>query len=214
MTEALYAAGYGSSSRLYERTDAQLGMTPTAYRKGGVGQSIRFTIVDSPLGALLVGATARGLCAVSLGEDGDALEAWLRAEYHAAEIERDDDNLGPWVEPIIRYLGGELRRLDLPVDVEATAFQRRVWAALQAIPYGAMRTYGEIAAALGEPNAARAVARACATNRVSLVIPCHRVIRGDGDISGYRWGVARKWALLERERQGEGEPESAQGHEP
>ena len=198
---AMYEAGYGSSSRLYERTDPQLGMTPTAYRKGGSGQSIRYTIADSPLGRLLVAATDRGLCAVILGDDDRALEEWFRKEYPAARRERDEAGLGQWVDILVQHLDGgpPHRDLDLPLDVKATAFQRLVWAELRAIPYGTTRSYGEIAEALGLPGAARAVARACASNRVALVIPCHRVVRGDGDISGYRWGKERKRVLLDLE---------------
>ncbi len=198
---AMYEAGYGSSSRLYERTDPQLGMTPTAYRKGGRGQSIRYTIAESPLGRLLVAATDRGLCAVVLGDDDRALEAWFQEEYPAARRERDEVGLGRWVDVLVQHLGGgpPHRDLDLPLDVVATAFQRRVWAELRAIPYGSTRSYGEIAEALGLPGAARAVARACASNRVALVIPCHRVIRGDGTTSGYRWGEERKRVLLDLE---------------
>ena len=198
---AMYEAGYGSSSRLYERTDPQLGMTPTAYRKGGRGQSIRYTIADSPLGRLLVAATDRGLCAVILGDDDQALEEWFRVEYPAARRERDEAGLGQWVDILVHHLDGgpPHRDLDLPLDVKATAFQRRVWAELRAIPYGSTRSYGEIAEALGLPKAARAVARACASNRVALVIPCHRVVRGNGDISGYRWGKERKRVLLDLE---------------
>ncbi len=200
---AMYEAGYGSSSRLYERTDPQLGMTPTAYRKGGSGHSIRYTIADSPLGRLLVAATDRGLCAVILGDDDQALEEWFREEYPAARRERDEAGLGRWVDVLVHHLDGEAMHLDLdldlPLDVKATAFQRRVWAELQGIPYGSTRSYGEIAEALGLPGAARAVARACASNRVALVIPCHRVVRGNGDISGYRWGKERKRVLLDLE---------------
>ncbi len=198
---AMYEAGYGSSSRLYERTDPQLGMTPTAYRKGGRGQSIRYTIADSPLGRLLVAATDRGLCAVILGDDDRALEEWFREEYPAARRERDETGLGKWVDILVHHLDGRPPHLDLdlPLDVKATAFQRRVWAELRRIPYGSTRSYGEIAEALGMPKAARAVARACASNRVALVIPCHRVVRGNGDISGYRWGKERKRVLLDLE---------------
>ena len=165
---------------------------------------IGYTIVDSPsplpLGRLLVGATTRGVCAVRLGRSDAALEADLAREYPDAELRRDGAPLAPWVNTLLRHLGGHTARLDLPLDVEATAFQQRVWHALRAIPYGETRSYGAVAESIGQPGAARAVARACATNPVALVIPCHRVVRGDGDLGGYRWGVARKRLLLEQER--------------
>lgn len=200
VTTALYDAGYGSSSRFYERAGAHLGMTPSAYRRGARGLRITYTIVDCALGRLLVGTTERGVCAVSLGDRDADLEAFLNREYPAAEISREDDDHAAWVDAIVRHLDGREPQLDLPVDVQATAFQWRVWETLRAIPYGSTRSYGEIARAIGEPAAARAVAKACATNPVAVVIPCHRAVRGDGGTGGYRWGVARKRALLERER--------------
>jgi len=200
VTRALYDVGYGSSSRLYERAPEQLGMTPATYQRGGAGMRIGYTIVDCPLGRLLVAATERGVCAVSLGDSDAALEAFLAGEYPAAEIRRDDGGLGRWIGPFLGHLQGRQPDLDLPVDVRATAFQRRVWEELQSIPYGRTRTYGEIARRLGHPRAARAVARACATNPASIIIPCHRVVREDGGLGGYRWGVQRKQALLDLER--------------
>jgi AraC family transcriptional regulator of adaptative response/methylated-DNA-[protein]-cysteine methyltransferase len=197
---ALYDAGFGSSSRLYERAPAHLGMTPATYRRGGRGMRIGYTITASPIGRLLVAATERGLCAVRLGDSDAALEAGLRAEYPAAEVRRDENGLGAWVAILRGYLWGHARSLALPLDIQATAFQRKVWDALSRIPYGATRSYGEVAHALGRPTAARAVARACAANPVALVIPCHRVVRENGDLGGYRWGVDRKRALLEQER--------------
>jgi AraC family transcriptional regulator of adaptative response/methylated-DNA-[protein]-cysteine methyltransferase len=199
VTEALYEAGFGSSSRLYESADARLGMTPATYRRGGRGMRIQYTIAGSPLGRLLVGATERGVSAVYLHDDDRALESALREEYPAAEIGRDDAR-GPWVEAILAHLSGRRPHLDLPVDVQATAFQWQVWEALRRIPYGETRTYAEVARALGRPRATRAVARACATNRVALVIPCHRVVGKGGALTGYRWGAERKRALLEREQ--------------
>jgi AraC family transcriptional regulator of adaptative response/methylated-DNA-[protein]-cysteine methyltransferase len=199
VTTALYDSGYGSSSRLYEQAPDQLGMTPATYQRGGEGARIGFTSTSTPLGRLLVAATARGICFVCLGDDDAALGRALRGEFPAAEIERDDAVLGAWVAAIVAHLSGEQPRLDLPLDVRATAFQRRVWEALRAIPYGQTRTYGEIAQELGQPTAARAVARACATNPVALVVPCHRVVGEGGELRGYRWGVERKRALLERE---------------
>jgi len=200
VTGALYEAGYGSSSRLYERADEQLGMTPATYRRGGEGVHIRYTIADSPLGRILVAATRKGVCMVSLGDHDAHLEHELRHDFPTAEIARDDKALGAWVKALLRHLDGKAPHIDLPLDVRATAFQRKVWQALREIPYGEHRTYKEIAAALGIPNAARAVGRACATNPVSLIVPCHRAVGSSGDLTGYRWGVARKKALLAQER--------------
>jgi len=205
VTTALYDAGFGSSSRLYERAPAQLGMTPATYRQGGAGMKIHYTIVSSPLGRLLVGATERGISALYLGKDDGPLESSLRKEYPRAEIRRDRKGLEGWVGKILAHLRGREPNLDLPTDVQATAFQRRVWEELRKIPYGATRTYSQVARAMGKPKAIRAVARACATNPVSVVVPCHRVVRADGNLAGYRWGLERKQALLERESAGRGE---------
>lgn len=193
---ALYEAGYGSSSRLYERAGAQLGMTPATYKRGGVGAEIAYTVASSALGRLLVAATAKGICMVSLGDDEAHLADELRRDFPAARIQRDDRALGTAVAAILRHLAGKEPHLDLPLDVRATAFQWRIWQALRAIPYGEHRTYGEIALALGRPKAARAVGRACATNPVSLIVPCHRAVGSGGDLTGYRWGTERKQALL------------------
>lgn len=200
VTTALYAAGYGSSSRLYERAPAQLGMTPATYRRGGRGTRIGYTSVACRLGRLLVAATERGICAVSLGESDATLEAALAREYPNAEIHRDPTGVSRWVGALLNHLHGRQPHLNLPVDVQATAFQRRVWEVLRTIPYGATRTYGEIARAVGRPKASRAVARVCATNPVAILVPCHRVVRADGGLGGYRWGLARKRALLDQER--------------
>lgn len=199
ITRALFDSGLSSTSRLYERAPQQLGMTPGAYRKGAPGLQVAFAIVNSPLGRLLVAATARGICAVSLGSDDAELERALAHEFPSASRARDDKALAPWVGVILKHLRGEEPHLELPLDVRATAFQRRVWQALQEIPYGSTRTYTAIAKAIGKPTAVRAVARACATNPASLVIPCHRVIREDGGLGGYRWGLERKRRLLEQE---------------
>jgi AraC family transcriptional regulator, regulatory protein of adaptative response / methylated-DNA-[protein]-cysteine methyltransferase len=204
VTTALYDAGFGSSSRLYERAPAHLGMTPATYRQGGSGMSIHYTIVDSPLGRLLVGATGKGVSAVYLGESDARLEGALRKEYPRAHILHDRAGLDAWVSKILEYLRGHEPHLDLPTDVQATAFQRRVWEELRRIPYGTTKTYSEVARAIGRPHAVRAVARACATNPVSVVVPCHRVVRSDGNLAGYRWGIGRKQSLLERERAGAG----------
>jgi len=199
VTNAMYDAGYGSSSRLYERASAQLGMTPATYRRGGRGMRINYAIVDCPLGCLLVAATERGLCSISLGDDESALEAAFLSEYPAAEVHRDGSPLSAWVSALVSHLNGQRPHLELPLDVQATAFQWRVWEKLRAIPYGSTRSYGEVAQAIGRPTAVRAVARACATNPVALVIPCHRVIREDRSLGGYRWGLERKKALLAQE---------------
>jgi AraC family transcriptional regulator of adaptative response/methylated-DNA-[protein]-cysteine methyltransferase len=201
VTTAMLESGYGSSRGLYERASTQLGMTPGEYRKGGRGMALRYTLADCPLGRLLLAATERGVSAVYLGDADDYLEAALRKEYPAADIERDDAVLRGWLEELLEHLRGERPHLRLPLDVQATAFQWRVWQELQKIPYGRTRTYRAVAEALGRPTAARAVARACATNPVSVVIPCHRVVREDGDLGGYRWGLSRKRALLDREQQ-------------
>jgi len=199
VTTALYDAGFGSSSRLYERAPSHLGMTPATYRQGGAGMRIHYTILSSPLGRLLVGATERGISALYLGESDARLEAALEKEYPRAEILRDRNGLEGWVEKILAHLRGKEPHLDLPTDVQATAFQRRVWEELRKIPYGATRTYSEVARAIGRPKAVRAVARACSTNPTSVVVPCHRVVREDGNPAGYRWGAERKRALLARE---------------
>lgn len=204
VTTALYDAGFGSSSRLYERAPGHLGMTPAEYGRGGDRMKIHYVIVGSPLGRLLVGATGRGVSALYLGESDAALRAALRKEYPRAELLPDGHGsegkgLGQWVKQILAHLRGREPHLDLPTDVQATAFQRRVWEELRRIPYGTTRTYTQVARAIGRPSAIRAVARACATNPVSVVVPCHRVVREDGNLAGYRWGIDRKRTLLERE---------------
>jgi AraC family transcriptional regulator of adaptative response/methylated-DNA-[protein]-cysteine methyltransferase len=211
VTAALYEAGFGSSSRLYERTGAQLGMTPKVYRRGGGGMTIRYATAPSPLGYLLLAATERGICFIGMGDSIDELERIVRAEYSAAEISRDDDLKG-WLDLVVRHLEGKQPHIDLPLDVQATAFQRRVWEELRSIPYGSTRTYAEIARAMGEPTAARAVGAACGANPVPLIVPCHRVVRQNGDLGGYRWGTERKQALLAGEHMAEARekiPESA-----
>ena len=212
VTDAIYSAGYNSSSRLYEQSDGKLGMTPTAYRKGGAGMTLFYSAVPCPLGCLLVAVTERGICKLSLGDRPAPLIADLEAEFERAERIRDDDGVGYWVGRIIAYLEGWQPNLNLPLDLRATAFQLKVWRELQAIPVGETRSYSEVAAAIGKPTASRAVANACARNPVALVIPCHRIIRADKGLGGYRWGIERKRALLERERQyrqsGRASPES------
>ena len=201
VTTALYDAGYGSSSRLYESAPNRLGMTPATYRRGGVGMEIEYTIVDSALGRLLVATTERGVCLVCLGETDEPLEARLHSEYPHAAITPGSSEIGEWVGSILRYLDGSQPRLDLPLDLQATAFQWQVWEALRAIPLGETRSYSEVARAIGKPKAARAVAQACANNPAALIIPCHRVVRNDGQMGGYRWGPERKERLLAQERE-------------
>jgi AraC family transcriptional regulator, regulatory protein of adaptative response / methylated-DNA-[protein]-cysteine methyltransferase len=199
VTDALYACGYGSSSRLYEKANSQLGMTPASYRKGGEGMQIGYTVANTSLGKVLVAATDRGVSAVYLGENEKALVDELRKEYAKAEIVRQPEGHENWLKEIVRRVEGNAPSLELPLDVQATAFQRRVWQELQRIPRGTTRTYTQVAKSLGKPRSVRAVARACATNPVSIVVPCHRVIRTDGALAGYRWGLSRKEKLLERE---------------
>ncbi len=197
---ATYGAGYGSSSRVYEDAARRFGMTPSSYQKGGKGAAIAFAVAASPLGRLLVATTAQGICFLALGDDETALEQALRAEFPAAQsIARDQARLKPAIQSVVDYLKGAVPHPDLPLDVRASAFQRRVWQELLAIPAGETRSYGEVAARLGLPSASRAVGRACATNPVALLIPCHRVTREDGSLSGYRWGMERKAKLLTAE---------------
>lgn len=200
VTQALYDSGFNSSSRLYEHAPEELGMTPATYGRGGRGINISYTIVKSPLGQLLVAVTERGVCAVRMGDTNAELEKDLRAEYPAAAIRRDDKALREPVEKILSHLRKQQPQLDLPLDIRSTAFQRQVWEKLRAIPYGETVSYGEVAKALGKPGAVRAVGRACATNPVALVIPCHRVVREDQSLGGYRWGLQRKQKLLDHER--------------
>ena len=200
VTTALHAAGYGSSSRFYAQTREALGMTPSVYRRGGAGMAIAFATADSPFGAVLVAVTERGICAVSVGDSAAALEATLGAEYPRAVIRRDDEAVRPNLDAVLRHLRERTPLATLLLDVQGTPFQRRVWDLLRTIPTGERRTYGQLAAALGNPRSARAVASACAANRAAIVIPCHRVVRGDGDAGGYRWGPERKQALLAAER--------------
>ena len=200
ITSAMYDAGYSSSSRLYERSTAELGMTPATYSRNGRGANINYAMAKCDLGLLLVAATGKGICAVRLGSLETELEKDLREEFSAASVERDERQLREWLDQILEHLAGQRPDLNLPLDIQATAFQRLVWETLQAIPYGATRSYAQVAQAIGRPTAVRAVARACATNPVALVVPCHRVIGSNKSLSGYRWGLERKERLLERER--------------
>lgn len=200
VTEALYQAGYGSSSSLYESASAHLGMTPAAYQKGGKSVEIEYTIVPCAYGYLLMAATQRGVCAVSLGDSPAEVENLLAYEYPQAVRCRHDNAMAERVQPILQYLEGGRPPLDLPLDIQATAFQWKVWNTLQSIPYGETRTYAQVAAQIGRPTAARAVAHACASNHAALLIPCHRVVGAGGKLSGYKWGLRRKEKLLEMEK--------------
>jgi AraC family transcriptional regulator, regulatory protein of adaptative response / methylated-DNA-[protein]-cysteine methyltransferase len=202
VTRAMYDAGYGSSSRLYEKTSSQLGMTPDKYRRGAIAQTVRYALTDSPLGRMLIAATDRGICAIQFGRTDAELIEGLKHEFPFAVRKADDGGLGAWTEAVLSKMTGREQNTSLPLDIRATAFQRRVWTYLQSIPFGATRSYAEVAKAIGEPKAYRAVARACATNPVAIAIPCHRVVREDGSVSGYRWGVERKKTLLQLELQG------------
>lgn len=200
ITDAIYEAGYSSSSRAYDNIPAQLGMTPSAFRSNGRGTIIRYSILSTKLGKLLLAATARGLCAVRFGERESALINELRREFREAEVLRDEQGLGPLpaqVQALLR--GGSIAASKIPLDIQGTAFQQQVWKTLREIPRGETRSYTEIASALGRPRAVRAVANACASNPVALVVPCHRVVQKNGSLAGYRWGVKRKAALLESE---------------
>ena len=200
VTRAMYDAGYGSSSRLYERTASQLGMTPDKYRRGAVAASIRYTYADSPLGRMLIAATDKGICAIQFADSDEELEHGIRHEFPFANRRRDDAGMKSWKEALLRQMRGQKLNSALPLDIQATAFQRKVWTHLQSIPFGKTESYGEVAKAIKQPHAFRAVARACATNPVAVAIPCHRIVRSNGDSGGYRWGVNRKKSLLEMEK--------------
>ena len=202
VSAALYDAGYGSPSRVYEGGAARLGMTPARYRAGGAGEQIRWSLARTALGTALVATTERGVCMVELGDDATALEAKLRAEFPQAQLERvdagRDEFLAPRLRAVADTLGGQAHAV--PMDLLGTAFQKKVWDALMKIPAGQTRSYAQVAEQIGAPDSARAVARACAGNRVAVVVPCHRVVRGDGSLGGYRWGLPLKEKLLQRER--------------
>ena len=197
---SVYAAGFGASSRAYAAAPNGLGMTPATRRRGGRGETIRYTIVPTPVGHAIVAATGRGICMTALGDDPSFLEAELRRRFPAAEFSPADAALSEWAEEIVAFITRPGVHPDLPLDISGTAFQAMVWRALQKIPLGRTTSYSEIAAALGRPTAVRAVARAIASNNHAVLVPCHRVVRSDGALSGYRWGVERKRALLDRER--------------
>lgn len=201
VTTALYAAGYGSSSRLYERTATQLGMTPEKYRRGAVAAVVRYTIASSPLGRMLIAATDKGICAIQFASSDQQLQQGLIREFPFAVRRRDDAAMAEWRVNLTHLMEGREANPSLPLDIRATAFQRRVWEALQRIPRGETRSYSAVAKKIGMPNATRAVARACATNPVAVAIPCHRVVRQDGKPGGYRWGLERKEQLLAMEKE-------------
>jgi len=202
VTSALYEAGYSSSSRLYERTASQLGMTPDKYRRGAIAATIRYTCVDSPLGRMLVAATEKGICAIQFADTDDELAEGLKREFPFANRKRDDESLRSWTVQLLSQMSGQKLSRSLPLDIQATAFQKRVWTHLQSLPFGTTQSYGQVAKAIGRPTAARAVARACASNRIAFAIPCHRVVRNDGKAGGYRWGMERKRTLLRLEQEG------------
>jgi AraC family transcriptional regulator, regulatory protein of adaptative response / methylated-DNA-[protein]-cysteine methyltransferase len=211
VSRATFGAGYGSSSRVYETADAGLGMTPATYRRGGAGAHIDFAIANTSLGTLLVAVTDRGVCAVTLGDNASSLEAALEREYPAAtraRVTAPASSLASWVEEIVATIDSGRDSPSVPLDIRASAFQWKVWRELQKIPRGETRSYSEIASAIGSPKAVRAVASACANNRVAVVVPCHRVVRLDGGLGGYRWGLERKRRLLEKERATRGGEES------
>jgi AraC family transcriptional regulator, regulatory protein of adaptative response / methylated-DNA-[protein]-cysteine methyltransferase len=199
ITEAIYGAGFGSSGRFYAAARDLLGMTPTAFRAGGSGASIRFAVGECSLGAILVAATGKGVCAILLGDDPDALVRDLQDRFPKARLIGADKEFERLVAAVVGFVEAPARGLDLPLDLRGTAFQQRVWQALRAIPSGSTASYAEIAERIGRPKAVRAVAQACASNAIAVAIPCHRVVRTDGAPSGYRWGVERKRALLDRE---------------
>ena len=201
VTTAIYEAGYNSSSRVYEHSNAKLGMTPAAYGKGGDGARIRYAIAPYSAGRALLAVTVKGVCSVKLGDDPERLRAELEGEYPKAELLQADEQLRDWMSNVLRRLEGEVELPDLPIDVRATTFQRKVYEQLKRIPAGETRTYSQIAKKLGGESGRRAVAKACATNNVAVLIPCHRVVRTDGGLGGYRWGIERKEHLLARERE-------------
>src|SRR5215469_2105152 len=199
VTRAMHQAGYSSTSRLYSRTASELGMEPSKYRRGAIAALIRYTCADSPLGRILMAATDKGICTIQFADSDEELEQALKHEFPFAVRRRDDQGMADLTKKLMQHMNGLKVVTTLPLDVQATAFQRRVWAYLQTIGFGETRSYAEVAKAISRPSAVRAVARACATNPVAIAIPCHRVVRSDGDLAGYRWGLERKKALLDME---------------
>jgi AraC family transcriptional regulator of adaptative response/methylated-DNA-[protein]-cysteine methyltransferase len=200
VTDAIYQAGYGSSSRVYEHASEKLGMTPCSYRNHGKGAKISYTVFDTRLGKVLLAATEKGVCSIQFGSSSNSLEIGLRNEFSAAEITRDDSALARLSSTLVKYIEGRELSLNFPLDIQATAFQQLVWTALRNVPRGKTQSYADIARQIGKPRSHRAVARACASNPVALAVPCHRVIHSDGRADGYRWGNKRKSALLQTER--------------
>lgn len=205
VSRATYEAGFGSSSRVYEKSNDTLGMTPASFRRGGAGVRIAYTIAEAPIGRVLVATTERGVCAVEIGATDADVERQFRADFPNAIIDRDDDAHATWVRAVIDRVRAprEKSKHRIPLDLSGTEFQMKVWAALQEIPAGERRSYRQVAEAIGQPAATRAVARACATNKLAIVVPCHRVVRSDGTLSGYKWGERQKRRLLEEETGGE-----------
>ena len=199
VTGAIYAAGYSSSSRAYESIPAQLGMTPSAFRRKGEGVEIRYTVLETDLGKLLIATTSRGICSVRFGESEAALVRELKHDFQAAKIIHDDLGLQAVAKEVNRLLKDSAAPVNIPLDIQGTAFQQKVWETLRRIPRGETRSYSEVAESIGQPKAIRAVANACASNPVALVVPCHRVVQKNGRLAGYRWGVKREAALLEKE---------------
>jgi AraC family transcriptional regulator of adaptative response/methylated-DNA-[protein]-cysteine methyltransferase len=199
ITEAIYEAGFNSNSRFYEKSSEMLGMAPQAFRRGGKGETLRFAVGECSLGSILVASSAKGVCCILLGDDPDALAADLQDRFPKAELIGGDEGYEDLIAKVVGFVEAPKLGLDLPLDVRGTAFQHRVWQALREIPAGSTLSYTEVAAKIGSPNAVRAVAGACAANAIAVAIPCHRLVRNDGGLSGYRWGVERKRALLERE---------------
>jgi AraC family transcriptional regulator of adaptative response/methylated-DNA-[protein]-cysteine methyltransferase len=200
ITDAIYDAGYSSSSRAYETSATRLGMTPSAFRRGGEGTEIGFTVTDTDLGKLLIAATAKGICSVRFGESEAELLRDLQSEFTAATLKRSDQKLQQLSSDVCGLLSGAFISRDIPLDIRGTAFQQQVWNALRSIPPGETRSYATIAQDIGKPKAVRAVANACAANPVAIVVPCHRVVQKNGSLAGYRWGVERKAALLKNEQ--------------
>lgn len=201
VTEAMYNAGYGSSSSLYEQSTTLLGMKPSQFRRGADGQQIQFAVTPCYLGWVLVAGTTKGICAIELGDQPEMLQSRLQERFPLADLQEGAATFRQWVQQVMTFLEAPSDRLDLPLDIQGTAFQRRVWLALRDIPAGTTLSYGEVAERIGQPKATRAVAQACASNKLAVAIPCHRVVRQGGDLGGYRWGVSRKQTLLQREAQ-------------
>jgi AraC family transcriptional regulator, regulatory protein of adaptative response / methylated-DNA-[protein]-cysteine methyltransferase len=208
VVNSIYEAGYGSSRSLYENVYGKLGMTPKVYQKGGKGMKINYAVADCYLGKMLVARTEKGVCSVTFGDTGDFLREKLCEEFPKAEINENNGELKGFVEEILRHLSGKNKLIDLPLDLQATAFQMQVWELLRKIPFGETLSYKQVAEKLGNPKAVRAVARACAANRIAVVIPCHRVIGTNGSLSGYRWGIERKAKLIESEKTGQSDGET------